>query len=106
MQFYKSRVSEYQTLNAEEIEIHCYRCECKIVSSQLHFPYHSMKISSCKLCGCDDVAMKNCEKACQLISQAYTLTGCGKIVKESKVKYAWEASSCSSGLSNEDFSCS
>ncbi|CAF1309410.1 unnamed protein product [Rotaria sordida] len=81
-------------------------CKCKIVSNKLHFPYHSWEISSCKLCGCDDVSMKNCEQACKLMMQAYTITGCGKVVRDSKVKYTWDASSCSSGMNKEEFSCS
>ncbi|CAF2710548.1 unnamed protein product [Rotaria sp. Silwood2] len=80
-------------------------CKCKVVSNQIHFPFQSWEISSCKLCGCEDVAMKNCEQACKLLMQAYTITGCGKVVKDSKVKYTWDAGSCSSGMSNEDFSC-
>ncbi|CAF2632011.1 unnamed protein product [Rotaria sp. Silwood2] len=80
-------------------------CKCKVISSQVHFPYQSWEISSCKLCGCEDVATKNCEQACKLLMQAYTITGCGTVIKDSKVKYTWDAGSCSSGMSNEEFSC-
>ena len=49
--------------------------------------------------------MTHCEQACQVLVQSYAQTGCGKIIKGSKVKYSWEASSCSSGLSNTEYTC-
>jgi len=35
----------------------------------------------------------------------YARTGCGTVVKGSKVKYSWEASSCSSGISDLEYTC-
>jgi hypothetical protein len=49
--------------------------------------------------------MVNCEQACKSMVESYTQTGCGKVVKGSKVKYSWEASSCSSGISNGEYTC-
>jgi len=49
--------------------------------------------------------MTNCEKACATMVENYALTGCGKVVKGSKVKYSWEASSCSKGISSLEYTC-
>ncbi len=82
-----------------------FRCECKAVSNTVHFPFHSWDISSCKLCSCKDAAMTNCEQACKTMVENYALTGCGKTIKGSKVKYSWEASSCSSGIGSGEYIC-
>jgi len=49
--------------------------------------------------------MVNCEQACKTMVESYARGGCGKVVKGSKVKYSWEASSCSSGISNLEYTC-
>ena len=49
--------------------------------------------------------MVNCEQACKTMVQTYALTGCGKVIKGSKVRYSWEASSCSGGISKEEYTC-
>ncbi|CAF1433814.1 unnamed protein product [Adineta steineri] len=80
-------------------------CKCKAVSNTVHFPFHSWDISSCKLCSCNDAAMVNCEKACKAMIESYSLTGCGKVIKGSKVKYSWDAGSCSEGISTVEYTC-
>ncbi|CAF2576551.1 unnamed protein product [Rotaria sp. Silwood2] len=80
-------------------------CKCKAVSNTIYFPFHKWDVSSCKLCSCNDVSMTNCEKACKSLVETYALTGCGKVIKGSKVKYSWEASSCSNGISNDEYTC-
>ncbi|CAF2632287.1 unnamed protein product [Rotaria sp. Silwood2] len=80
-------------------------CKCKAVSNTVHFPFHSWDISSCKLCSCKDAAMVKCEEACKAMVQSYALTGCGKVIKGSKVKYSWDASSCSDGVSKVEYTC-
>ncbi|UJR12312.1 hypothetical protein I4U23_016489 [Adineta vaga] len=81
------------------------KCKCKAVSNTVHFPFHSWDISSCKLCSCNDAAMTNCEQACKTMVETYAKTGCGKVIKGSKVKYSWEASSCSNGISSIEYTC-
>jgi hypothetical protein len=49
--------------------------------------------------------MVNCEQACKSMVESYALTGCGKTIKGSKVKYSWDAGSCSSGISNVEYTC-
>ncbi|CAF3590692.1 unnamed protein product [Rotaria sp. Silwood1] len=73
--------------------------------SSVHFPFHKWDVSSCKFCSCQDASMVNCEQACKALVESYALTGCGKVLKGSKVKYAWDASSCSSGISNDELTC-
>ncbi|CAF1053498.1 unnamed protein product [Adineta steineri] len=80
-------------------------CKCKAVSNTVHFPFHSWDISSCKLCSCNDAAMVNCEQACASAVQSYATTGCGKVTKGSKVKYSWDASSCSGGIGQSELEC-
>ncbi|UJR14184.1 hypothetical protein I4U23_001179 [Adineta vaga] len=80
-------------------------CKCKAVSNTVHFPFHSWELSSCKLCSCKDAAMVNCEEACRSMVESYARTGCGKVIKGSKVKYSWDASSCSSGVSKLEYTC-
>ncbi|CAF0737954.1 unnamed protein product [Adineta ricciae] len=80
-------------------------CKCKAVSNTISFPFHSWDISSCKLCSCKDAAMVNCEQACKSMVESYARTGCGKVIKGSKVKYSWEASSCSKGVSKVEYTC-
>ncbi|CAF1060294.1 unnamed protein product [Rotaria sp. Silwood1] len=80
-------------------------CKCRAVSNTVHFPFHKWDVSSCKFCSCQDASMVNCEQACKALVESYALTGCGKVLKGSKVKYAWDASSCSSGISNDELTC-
>jgi hypothetical protein len=49
--------------------------------------------------------MTNCEQACKTMVENYARTGCGKTIKGSKVKYSWEASSCSSGIGSGEYIC-
>ena len=49
--------------------------------------------------------MISCEQACKTMVEAYAKGGCGKVIKGSKVKYSWEASSCSSGISSIEYTC-
>ncbi|UJR08384.1 hypothetical protein I4U23_012655 [Adineta vaga] len=81
------------------------KCQCKAVSNTYHVPYHSWTISSCKFCSCKNAAMINCEQACKTMVESYARTGCGKGIQGSKVKYSWKASSCSSGVSNVEYTC-
>ncbi|CAF1567296.1 unnamed protein product [Rotaria magnacalcarata] len=81
------------------------KCKCKAVSNTIHFSFHSWDISSCKFCSCNDAAMTNCEQACKTMVESYANTGCGKVIKGSKVKYSWEASTCSSGVSSVEYTC-
>ncbi|CAF1444966.1 unnamed protein product [Adineta ricciae] len=80
-------------------------CKCKAVSNTIHFTFHSWDISSCTFCSCKDAAMANCEQACKSAVESYANTGCGKTIKGSKVKYAWDAGSCSSGTSSTEYTC-
>ncbi|CAF1315504.1 unnamed protein product [Rotaria sordida] len=91
------------TVNGNIFDRHC---KCKAVASKvIHISYHSWDISSCKLCSCSNAAMVNCEQACKALVESYALTGCGKLTKNTKVKYAWEANKCSSGLSKNELTC-
>ena len=49
--------------------------------------------------------MTNCEQACRTTVQNYAKSGCGSVVKGSKVKHAWDAGSCTSGIGTEEFIC-
>ncbi len=49
--------------------------------------------------------MVKCEEACKSMVENYSKTGCGNVIKGSKVKYSWEASSCSSGVSTAEYIC-
>ena len=49
--------------------------------------------------------MTNCEQACKTMVESYAKTGCGKVIKGSKVKYSWDASTCSSGVSSVEYTC-
>ena len=49
--------------------------------------------------------MTNCEQACRSAVENYAKGGCGKVTKGSKVKYSWEASTCSSGIGQATFTC-
>jgi hypothetical protein len=82
-----------------------YRCECKAVSDTIHFSFHKWDLLSCKLCGCSDASMTTCEEACRSAVENYAKGGCGKVVKGSIVKYSWEASSCSSGIGDGQYTC-
>jgi len=90
--------------NIQKLDV-WYRCKCKAVSNTVHFTFHSWDVSSCKLCSCNDASMVNCEQACKSMVESYALTGCGKTIKGSKVKYSWDAGSCSSGISNVEYTC-
>ncbi|CAF0768570.1 unnamed protein product [Adineta steineri] len=82
------------------------KCKCKAVSNTINYSFHSWDISSCKFCSCKNAAMVNCEQVCGTMVENYARTGCGKVIKGSKVKYSWKASSCSSGTSNIEYTCS
>jgi hypothetical protein len=49
--------------------------------------------------------MTSCEQSCKSMVESYARGGCGNVIKGSKVKYSWEASSCSSGVSNIEYTC-
>ncbi|CAF0747686.1 unnamed protein product [Rotaria sp. Silwood1] len=80
-------------------------CECKAVSHNIHFPFHSWDLTSCKFCSCSDVAMTSCEQSCKTMVENYAKTGCGAVTKGTKVKYSFKASSCSKGISQEEHTC-
>ena len=81
------------------------RCECKAVSDTIHAPFHTWKVSSCLACDCNDAAVVNCEESCKAVVADYARTGCGKLLKGSKVKYMYDASDCKSGYGSEVFTC-
>ena len=49
--------------------------------------------------------MVNCEEACRSAVEMYAKTGCGKTLSGSKVKYSWDAGSCTSGISTAEYIC-
>ncbi len=81
------------------------RCECKAVSDTLHVHLESWDISSCKFCGCDNSAMTHCQASCKTMVEIYANSGCGIYPTGTIVKYRWYASSCSSGTSTDQYTC-
>ena len=77
-----------------DLDVNAELFQIRLVFRFIHGIFHRVNFVHC-----NDAAMINCEQACKALVQSYAQTGCGKIVKGSKVKYSWEASSCSSGLS-------
>ncbi len=100
-----SSVESEWSLWSNEILFSVYRCVCKAVSDTVHYPFHSWDISSCKFCSCNDAAMINCESACKIMVENYANTGCGKVIKGSKVKHSYEASNCGSGYGANVYTC-
>ncbi len=49
--------------------------------------------------------MINCESACKIMVENYANTGCGKVIKGSKVKHSYEASNCGSGYGANVYTC-
>jgi hypothetical protein len=49
--------------------------------------------------------MQSCEQSCKTMVESYARGGCGKTIKGSKVKYSWEGSSCTSGVSQIEYTC-
>ena len=49
--------------------------------------------------------MTGCEEACRSQVESYAKTGCGNVISGSKVKYAWDGSSCTSGVSTVEYTC-
>lgn len=57
------------------------------------------------MCSCKDPAIENCKAFCQSTVESYAKSGCGLVVKGSKVMYLYEASTCDSGYGSEVYNC-